>query len=138
MDVVTRALMAAGMAVFAAMHALQVIDPPAEAPMWLTIGFAAVAIAGAALAALIIIGPESMVARAQVAAALLAGGSAVALVLALTIGIFGVVEPVLRYAVVMSFVAEAVVLGAFAAARLAPDATDGRTDAPITSPAATS
>lgn len=128
MSVVVRGLMAAGMAVFAAMHVLQVLDPPSGTPAWLTIGFAGVALAGALLAVLLIVASPETVGRWQVAAASLAAVSAVALLLALTVGLFGVVEVGLRYEVVLSIVAEIVVLGAFAASRLVPTEADQQVD----------
>lgn len=131
MNIVTRGLMAAGMAVFATMHALQVIDPPADTPLWLTLGFTAVALIGGLLAVLLITAPTDVVARWQLASVLLAGASALALVLALTVGLFGVEETTFRYTVVMSFVAEAVVIGAFAVSRVLPVETEERADDPI-------
>lgn len=128
MNIVTRGLMAAGMAVFATMHALQVLDPPADAPGWLTVGFAAVTVAAAVLAVRLITASNETIARWQVAAVVLAGASAAALVLAVTVGFLGVVEPALRYEVVMSFVAEAVVIGAFVVSRVLPPETEERAD----------
>jgi hypothetical protein len=116
-NVVTRGLMAAGMGVYAAIHALQAFASPDGAPAWLTVAFAAAAIAGAVLAVLLIVSSTELEARVMTAAAVLAGASLLALVAAGTIGFFGVEETDLRAETAIVAVAELVVLGAFVVER---------------------
>lgn len=117
MNVVTRGLMAAGMGVYAAIHALQALAGPDDAPGWLTAAFAAAAVAGAVLAVLLIVSPTALEGRVMAVAAVLAGASLVALVAAGTVGFFGVEETDLRAETAIVAVAELVVLGAFVVER---------------------
>ncbi len=119
MNVVIRGLMAAAMAVYAVMHAVQAVSPPDSAPAWLVVMFALTA-----LVALVVAGGLIMTARRdevywEEAAAALAGASLLALILSYTAGFFGVSEGALRAETALVFVAEVVTLVAWAVSRVA-------------------
>jgi hypothetical protein len=114
MNVVVRGLMAAGMAVYAVLHAQQALSPPEGAPGWLQVAFAAAAIAGLGLAVMLIATSVRTEATWTGAAAALAGASALALLAAYTVGFFGVQEADLRPETALVAVAELVVLVAYA------------------------
>jgi hypothetical protein len=124
-NVVTRGLMAAGMAVYAAMHAFQAVGPPDGSPGWLRLAFAVATLAGAGLAAWLVLASPDHEEPAMLASAVLAGASLLALLAAYTVGFFGVREEALRAETAIVAVAEVVVLIAFAVERGA-EQTAGR------------
>jgi hypothetical protein len=120
-NVVVRGLMAAGMAIYAAMHVLQVVRPPEGAPGWSVVVFAGATVVGAALAVLLILTATRRETLWESVAAALAAASALALVAALTVGFFGIEEGSLRAEMAVVLIAEVMVLIAFVAGRLATD-----------------
>lgn len=131
MNVVTRGLMAAGMGMYAAMHIFQAASPPPGAPAWLTVAFAATAAAAVVIAVMLIATSTTREVVWEGAAALLAGLSALALILSYTTGFFGVVEADLRAETLLVAVAEFVTLLAFAISRVVPSAGDELTGDPV-------
>lgn len=123
MNVVVRGLMAAGMAVYAAMHVLQVVQPPPGAPSWSVAAFAAATVVGVALAVLLIGTATRRETLWESVAAVVAAGSALALIASLTVGFFGIEESSLRAEMTVVLIAEVMVLVAFVAARLASEET---------------
>lgn len=117
MNVVIRGLMAAGMTVYAAMHALQAVRPPEDAPGWLVVAFALTALGAVTIAGGLILGAERAENRWEDAAALLALPSLVALVLSYTTGFVGASETDVRADTAIVFVAELVVLTAWVVSR---------------------
>jgi hypothetical protein len=116
-NVVVRGLMAAGMAVYAAIHTTQAASPPADAPAWLAFAFAATALVAIGLAVMLIVTSVRAEPIWETLAAVLAGSSAVALLLSYTTGFLGVVQSDLRAETAIVAVAELVTLGAFAVGR---------------------
>lgn len=131
MNVVTRGLMAAGMGVYAAMHLFQAASPPEGAPGWLTIAFAVTALAAIGIAVMLIATSTSHEVGWETAAALLAGASAVALLLSFTTGFLGVQEADLRAETILVAVAHLMTLGSFTMARVVPSAGDELTGDPV-------
>lgn len=125
MDVVVRGLMAAGMGIYGMLHALQALEP--DAATWSRLAFAATALAAAVLLVGLVAAPSRLAVRVEPLAALLAASSAVALVLTLTVGFFGV-EDVLRPSVVMVLVAEVVVVASWLLLLRMPADTSEKTD----------
>lgn len=134
MNVVIRGLMAAGMAVYATLHLLQVFSPPEGSPGWLVAAFAGSTVVALVLAGGLIVGAQRREARWEHAAALLAAVSLVALIAAFTVGLLGVEESDLRPATALVFVAELVVLVSWVAARFATRETREVSEAVPTRP----
>lgn len=130
MNVVIRGIQAAGMAVYAAMHVLQAADAPQGSPTWLVVAFALSALAAVVIAVGLILTATEDETRWEALAAALAAISALALLAAYTVGLFGVVESDLRAETAIVLVAELMTLGAFALGVT----VHARTDAPVDEP----
>lgn len=120
MNVVVRGLMAAGMGVYATLHALQAAR--GDAPSWTTVAFGAAALVALGLVVALIAVGHRVEGHIEDASAALALLSALALTATLTVGFFGV-EDVLRVESIMAYVAEGVVLLAWVAGRFSPQST---------------
>lgn len=131
MNVVTRGLMAAGMGMYAAMHIFQAVDPPPGAPAWLTVAFAATALAAIGIAVMLIATSTRREVVWEQAAAALAAASALALALSYTTGFFGVAEADLRAETLLVAVAELITLLAYAISRAVPSNGDELTGDPV-------
>ncbi len=122
MNVVIRGLMAAAMAVYASIHALQAFNAPDSAPLWLVLAFGATALIGLGIAVGLILTAEAGETRWEGAAALLAGISAVALSLSYSTGFLGIVETDLRAETAIVAVAEAIAVGSWVLSLVSNDA----------------
>ena len=107
MDVVGRGLVAAGLGVYAAIHLAQAVIGPDSSPGWLTFMFVLTALVAAGLAVAVFTDRWRVV---LTAASALAVASAIALVLSLTSGLFGVSEVDLGPETLIVLVAEVMVL----------------------------
>lgn len=117
MFVVTRGLTAAGMSVYAVIHFFQMASPPMESPTWLRVAYGLTAVA-----ALVIAGGALFDERHHTwsgIGALLALGSAVALLLSVTVGFLGVVAADLQPAALVAIVAEMMAIGSWLALQVA-------------------
>lgn len=115
MYVVTRGVMAAGMAVYAAIHGYQAVAGP-DMTAWLPGAFALTAVLAVLLGVMMFATRHRWV---EHAAAALAAASFGALVLSLTSGFLGVTGMDLTPAALVVIVAEFMVLAAWATERLA-------------------
>ena len=120
MNVVIRGVQAAGMAVYASMHIMQASSPPADAPGWLAVAFAATAMIALIIAGGLILSAQRDESRWETAAALLALPSVIALAASYTTGFLGVVETDLRPATAIVAVAELMILAAYVVSRIGP------------------
>lgn len=118
MNVVIRGLMATGLLVYATVHLLQGVRPPADAPLWLRLAFLATAAVAVVLAVGLLARRPGTTDQWKDAAAALAGASLVALVLSWTTGFLGVSEADLRLSTLGVVVAEMVVLATWAITRV--------------------
>lgn len=117
MNVVIRGLIAAGLLVYAAVHVLQGISPPADAPVWLQVAFLVTAVVAAVLGVGLLGRRPGTTALWKNAAAALTGASLLALVLSFTVGFLGVNETDIRLSTLGVIIAEMVVLVSWAANR---------------------
>lgn len=131
MNVVGRGLMAAGMSVYAAMHVMQAASGPDGAPPWLTVAFALTALAAVGIAVMLIATSTRDEVIWETAAAVLAGLSALALILSYTTGFLGIQEADLRAETAIVAVAELMTLLAYAVTRLIPSSGDELTGDPV-------
>lgn len=124
MNVVIRGLMAAGMGIYASIHIQQAFSPPDDAPTWLAFMFGLTAVVAVVIAAMLILVPVERETRWEISAGVLAAGSALALLLALTVGFLGVTETSINAETAMVLVAESVVLIALVIKRVASPEAD--------------
>jgi hypothetical protein len=92
MNVVTRSLMAAGLVVYAAIQALQVINPPSEPVLWLQVAFTVTVGVALVLAGGLIVREPGNNQPWKDLAAFVAAGSAIAMLVLEALGLPGV-EP---------------------------------------------
>lgn len=117
MFVVTRGLTAAGMSTYAVIHLFQMASPPEGSPTWLRVAYGLTA-----LAALVVAGGALFDERHHTwsgIGALLALGSAVALLMSVTVGFLGVESADLQPAALVVIVAEVMAIGSWIALQVA-------------------
>lgn len=124
MNVVVRGLMAAGMAVYGAIHAQQAFATPADAPGWLAFMFGLTALVAFGLAVALIVGAESQVGVVEHVSAAVAAGSFVALVLSFTTGFLGVEQDDIRAVTAVVIIAELLVVACWGLSRAQTSRTD--------------